>query len=325
VSVLVEVAGVVISAKAEAEPCALGNKPLAIACIPAFNEEETIGKVVLQSQRYVDKVVVCDDGSTDMTSEIAERLGAIVIRHKENRGKGSALRTLFAKVMKLEPDVVVILDADGQHDPSDIPRIIKPVLSGTCDVAIGNRYSGDRRSDVPFYRQRGLVVLNWFGKALKGSNVKDTQNGFRAYSLKGLKVVAGCESDGYSVESEQLILAEKNSLRVTEIPVRIRYKGLKNTSKKTPLTHGLGIIGFLLRTIVEERPLLLLGVPGLFSIIVGALFGAWMLQMYAASHYITTNIALASMAFILVGSFCLSTAITLYAFSRISQKLKRQE
>jgi glycosyltransferase involved in cell wall biosynthesis len=300
----------------------MDNKPLAVACIPAFNEEGTIAKVVLQSQCYVNKVVVCDDGSSDMTAEIAERLGAIVLRHKENRGKGSALRTLFTQAIKLEPDVVVIIDADGQHDPHDIPRIIKPILSGNYDVVIGNRYSGNLKSDVPLYRQRGLAVLNWFSKV---TNVKDTQNGFRAYSLKGLKVVASCESDGYSVESEQLILAQKNNLRVTEIPVAIKYKGLKNTSKKMPLTHGLGIIGFLLRKIVEERPLLFMGVPGIFSIIVGSLFGAWMLQIYAANHSITTNIALASIAFILMGLFLVSTAITLYAVSRINQKSKTEE
>jgi hypothetical protein len=132
--------------------------------------------------------------------------------------------------------------------------------------------------------------------------------------------VADCESNGYSVESEQLILATRKNLKVREVPVTTKYKGLESTSKKTPLTHGLGIIGFLLKMIVEERPLLFLGVPGVVSLLLGTAFGAWMLQIYAANHYITTNIALASIAFILIGFFCISAALTLYAILRIARK-----
>jgi len=303
----------------------MDKKPLVVACIPAFNEEKTIAKVVLQTQHYVDKVIVCDDGSTDMTAEIAERLGATVVKHDRNKGKGRALKTLFEEVASLEPEVTVVLDADGQHNPSDIPRLVEPIIKGESDITIGNRYAGNLRDAAPLYRQAGLAVINWANKAIKDSKVKDTQSGFRAYSFRALQAVANCESDGYSVESEQLILATRNNLRVREVPVTTKYRGLESTSKKTPLTHGLGIIGFLLKMIVEERPLLFLGVPGVVSLLVGTAFGAWMLQIYAANHYITTNIALASIAFILIGFFCLSTAITLYALSRINQNLKKEK
>jgi glycosyltransferase involved in cell wall biosynthesis len=303
----------------------MNKKPLVVACIPAFNEEKTIAKVVLQTQHYVDKVFVCDDGSTDMTAEIAERLGATVVKHEENKGKGRAMKTLFEEVTSLEPEVTVVLDADGQHNPSDIPRLVEPIIKGESDITVGNRYAGNLRAAAPLYRQAGLAVINWVNKAIKDSKVKDTQSGFRAYSFRALQAVADCESDGYSVESEQLILATRKNLKVREVPVTTKYRGLDSTSKKTPLTQGLGIIGFLLKMIVEERPLLFLGVPGVVSLLVGTVFGVWMLEIYATDHYITTNIALASIAFILIGFFCLSTAITLYALSRINQNLKREK
>jgi glycosyltransferase involved in cell wall biosynthesis len=93
----------------------INNKPFIIACIPAYNEEKTIAKVIIKTQKYVDKVIVCDDGSKDMTSEIAERLGAIVIKHERNMGKGEALRNLFKKAIELNADIVITLDGDGQH------------------------------------------------------------------------------------------------------------------------------------------------------------------------------------------------------------------
>ena len=99
-----------------------------IACIPAFDEEKSIAGVVLLAQRYVDKVIVCDDGSSDLTGEIAGRLGAEVICHDGNIGYGASLRSLFRKARELNADFVVTLDADGQHDPGDIPVLVKPVL-----------------------------------------------------------------------------------------------------------------------------------------------------------------------------------------------------
>ncbi|MEM2843728.1 MAG: glycosyltransferase family 2 protein, partial [Candidatus Bathyarchaeia archaeon] len=95
---------------------AKANKPFVIACIPAYNEEATIAKVIIQAQKYVDKVILCDDGSNDYTGLIAERLGAEVIKHERRLGKGAALRILFKKAEDLEAGIVVTLDADGQHD-----------------------------------------------------------------------------------------------------------------------------------------------------------------------------------------------------------------
>jgi len=293
-----------------------------IAGIPAYNEEKTIARVVLQAQRYVDMVIVCDDGSTDLTAEIAEKLGAKVLRHEKNMGKGFALKTLFAHALKLDPTVIVTLDADGQHDPSEIEKVVKPIIDGKADLVIGSRFVGESVLEASLYRKMGLRVINWLSRRASRSNVVDTQSGFRAYSPKAAQTMSAYDSSGYGVELEQLAKATENGLKVVEVPATVRYKGLEKTSKKHPLTHGQELILTVLRLIVEERPLVFLGVPGVFSLLTGVLFGLWMLQIYALEGRIVTNIALASMAFVLIGFFMVSTAITLYALIRLLAKTK---
>ena len=118
------------------------KKPFIVAVIPAFKEEENIAKVVLLTKKYVDLVIVGDDGSDDMTAEIAKALGAIVIRNNKNMGKGYTLKRLFNEALKLGADIIVTLDADGQHDPKYIPKLTEPIINGEADIVIGSRYHG---------------------------------------------------------------------------------------------------------------------------------------------------------------------------------------
>lgn len=295
-----------------------------VAGIPAYNEEKTIAKVIVLAQKHVDKVIICDDGSTDMTAQIAKRLGAEVLRHEKKLGKGSALRTLLLRAFELNPDVIVTLDSDGQHDPDQIPMLVKPIMAREADMVVGSRLVQGAITDIPLHRSLGLRLVNWLSRKTYNSHVKDTQSGFRAYSLNALKAVASYESNGYGVESEQLALAERSGLRIIEVPIAVKYKGLVQTSKKSPLPHFLELIGSILRLVVEERPLLFLGIPGIVSLFVGGLFGIWMLQLYALEGHIITNIALASLTFIIIGTFTLFTAITLYAIGRLAQKTSKQ-
>ena len=128
------------------------SKPFTIACIPAFNEEGRIASVIVRARRRVDAVVVCDDGSGDLTGEIAEGLGAVVVRHGRNLGKGAALRSAFLRARELGADVVVMLDADGQHDPEEIPGLVEPILKGAADMVVGSRYAEGSKTDAPLYR-----------------------------------------------------------------------------------------------------------------------------------------------------------------------------
>jgi hypothetical protein len=296
------------------------DKPFIVACIPAFNEEKTIAKVVLQARRYVDEVVVCDDGSTDMTADIAERLGATVVRHAKNLGYGAAIQSLFKRARKLNADVLVTLDADGQHDPAEISNVVKPVVDGVADIAIGSRFA-DRRLAVaiPWYRRAGIKLITKLVNNGSNRGILDAQSGFRAYNRKSLETLTMFEN-GMGVSVEVLMDATRRGLKICEVPCSCRYQTEVETSTHNPVRHGLDVVGSILKLVIEDKPLIMLGIPGILCLTTGAAFGVWMLQIYAIAHQITTNIALASIGFMMIGFFCLSTAITLYAISRLAKK-----
>lgn len=245
-----------------------GKKPITVACIPAYNEETSIGQVVLSTRNHVDLVVVCDDGSSDATGKIAEGLGAIVVRHDRNLGKGQAVKTLFQTAMQFNPDALVMLDADGQHDPNEIPNLTEPILIGKSDFVIGSRYIGAGETETPIYRRFGLKLLNSMFKRLNKIPVGDAQSGFRALSPKAVDSVCLFKMKGYGVDAELVVLAARNGITITEVPVTVRYKGLK-TSKKTPLLHGGELVYCIFEMAAQEHPLLYLGIPGLGLSIVG--------------------------------------------------------
>jgi glycosyltransferase involved in cell wall biosynthesis len=309
----------------EIQPFEIGSevkmKPFVVVGIPAFNEEHTIARIVLEAQKFADKVVVCDDGSTDYTARIAESLGADVVRHEKNGGYGASIKSLFLRAHELTADVFVTLDADGQHEPNEIPIVIKPIVEGEADVVIGSRFvDKNGTAEMPLYRQLGAKLITKMVNGSAKNGVTDSQSGFRAYSHIALDRLNFFE-DGMGASVEILLKASKNDLRIVEVPSTCKYNtGEGNTSSEHPVTHGMGVVFSLIRLIVEERPLLFLGVPSLFCLLAGVGFGLWMLQIYAIRQIIETNVALASVAFILIGFFLLSTAITLYAIARISEK-----
>jgi glycosyltransferase involved in cell wall biosynthesis len=302
------------------EAVSVGAKPFVVVGIPAFNEEHTIARVVLEAKRFADAVVVCDDGSSDLTGKIAKHLGADVVRHEENLGYGAALRSLFSRARELEADVLVTLDADGQHDPREVPVIVAPVIDGSGDVVVGSRFvNGRGSSDMPFYRRFGAKMIT---RMVNGStsNISDAQSGFRAYGREALERLGVSES-GMGASVELLLEARKSGLKVCEVACSCRYQnGGVSTSTVHPVRHGLDVVMSVVRFIVEEKPLLALGIPGLMCLFLGTGFGVWMLQIYSITHSIVTNVALASLAFVLIGFFMLSTSITLYAISRIRAK-----
>jgi glycosyltransferase involved in cell wall biosynthesis len=296
-------------------------RPLIVAAIPAFNVEKTIARLVLETQKFVDVVLVCDDGSEDLTGEIAERMGADVIRHERNLGYGAAIKTLFTMARELNADVLVTLDADGQHDPREIPRLIEPVLENKADIVLGSRFLSDKEKDneVPRYRGWGIKLISKLTGAASNHRFNDAQCGFRVYGRKALFGICLVEN-GMGASVEVLMKAKKNSLTVVEVPAEVKYKELERSSTQNALGHGAGVLMSILRLVVEEKPLMLLGFPGLIFLFAGTGFGIWMLKLFAEEQQIVTNIALASMAFILIGMFTVFTAITLYAISRQAQK-----
>ncbi len=321
----------VFSEDLNAETCikpnkSLEDKPFVVVAIPAYNEEATIAKVVLQAQKYADTVIVCDDGSTDMTAEIAERLGAEVLSHGCNMGYGASLKSLFRRALELDADVLVTLDADGQHDPSEVPNVVNPVVKGKADVVIGSRFINAKgTADMPLYRRFGAKLITKLVNGSSKGGVTDAQSGFRAYSHPALVSLSVSEA-GMGASVEILMAAKKNNLRICEVPGSCKYhNGDIATSTENPVSQGASVLMSIIRLVIEERPLAVLGVPSLVLLAAGVGFGVWMLQLYALTHGVETNIALASMAFILIGFFMLSTAITLYAISRLSKRVNGKQ
>jgi len=319
VEILVEVEGseMILAAIVDSE-----TKPFVVVGIPAFNEETAIARVILGAQKFANVVVVCDDGSSDLTGAIAKRLGAEVIKHKQNLGYGTAIKSLFTRARELGASVLVTLDADGQHDPKEIPNVVKPIVEGTADVVIGSRFIDFHGAEeMPFYRRIGVQLITKLVNGSSKNGVSDAQSGFRAYNGKALERLSFFES-GMGASVEILLEARKHDLKISEVPSSCKYRnGEIDTSTENPVRHGIGVIMSIIRLIVEERPLMFLGIPGLFSLITGISFGVWMVQLYATEHLIETNVALASLAFVIIGFFLLSSAITLYAISRLSKKM----
>jgi len=293
------------------------SRGLIVACIPAYNEEKTIARVVLLAQRHVDKVVVCDDGSLDLTADIAQGLGATVIRHDRNLGYGAAMQSLFRKARELDADVMLTLDGDGQHDAREIPKLIEPISVDKADIVVGSRLL-EGKNDIPPYRRLGIKFITKMSGRFENGRVSDAQSGFRAYSKKAIQGLR-LHENGMGASAEIMLRAKEKGFRVAEVPVETRYQGLE-TSTHNWLMHGASVIMSIVRVVVEERPLVYLGIPGVMFLIIGMFFGLWLLQIYALQREIMTNMALASLAFILIGIFAVFTAITLYAIARSAEK-----
>ncbi|NEU58163.1 glycosyltransferase family 2 protein [Halorussus sp. MSC15.2] len=231
----------------------LGNAHLVVG-IPAYNEESAIGSTVLGVQRWADEVVVVDDGSTDRTPAILAQADVTVLRHESNRGKGAAVRTLFAHTRHTDCDALVMLDADGQHDPTDIPALAEPVVEGEADMVIGSRYlTDDARDETPAYRRVGQVVLDYCTSRVTGSDLTDTQSGFRAFSPESLERLS-ITTDGMGVESEMIDSATNEGLTITERAIDARYENLEGQTHN-PVKHGLAVMLFLVRLLKRRRPI----------------------------------------------------------------------
>ena len=190
--------------------------------IPAFNEEKNIGAIVAKLKIKYDHVIVCDDGSSDMTQTIALSLGATVVKHPKNLGYGAAIKTIFNEVKKTDGDILVTFDADGQHQISEIDSVLKPLFENKADIVIGSRFLGTTKN-LPKYRKIGIKTITSLTNAVTGSNLSDTQSGFRAYSKKVLNEIFPTES-GMGISTEILIKSLKKQMKIVEVPITISYE-----------------------------------------------------------------------------------------------------
>jgi len=286
------------------------EKSRIVACIPALNREKTIASVVIQAMRFVDRVVVCDDGSADLTGEIARSLGAVVVRHEKNMGYGAAIASLFREARRLDADIAVTLDGDGQHDPSQIPRLVEPLMSGEADFVIGSRFlKGEDAAMVPGYRKVGLKLITSLASNASYHGLTDAQSGFRAYGRKFLEAVSVNE-EGMGVSTEILLKAKENGFRVVEVPVTISYD--EDSSTHNPIKHGLNVVLSTVKQQSIRSPLLFYGLPGFLSLIVSLIFWVWTLHIFSITRSIETNITLIALGTTIVGLMLMTTGILLW-------------
>jgi glycosyltransferase involved in cell wall biosynthesis len=294
-------------------------KPFVVACIPAYNEEKSIARVVIEAQRYVDRVIVCDDGSNDLTGEIARRLGAEVIRHERNMGYGAALSSLFKAARELGASAMVVLDADLQHNPNDIPRLLSPIVEGEADIVIGSRFLNEE-DNVPRIRGLGIKLITRLAKGVSYGDLSDAQSGFRAYGRRAIESINPSEL-GMGASTEILLKAKECGLRVKELPIKISY-GVENPSTQNPIIHGLDVVLSIVKYLSMRRPLIFYGAPGMVALMVALFFWVWTLQIFASTRQITTNIALIALSATIVGLMLLTTAVILWVLISVVREAK---
>ena len=281
--------------------------------VPAFNEEKNIAAIIVQLKKKYDDILICDDGSSDMTQTIASSLGALVVRHNKNLGYGAAIKTIFNEAKKLNGDILVTFDADGQHEISEIDSVLKPIIENKAEIVIGSRFLGNTK-DLPKYRKFGIKTITGLTNTMTGSNITDAQSGFRAYSKKVLTEISPTES-GMGISTEILIKSLKKQMKLLEVPITISYEN--NSHSQEPISHGASVILSTIKHVAIERPLLYYGVTGLCFLIIGLVFGSWAIQIYSEQKVVMTNIALIGIGGVILGTILLIAGTILYSIVNV--------
>lgn len=201
--------------------------------IPAYNEEKRIKEVIQKTKKYSKSIIVVDDGSKDSTYKVAKKLNIVALKHIVNLGKGAALKTGCDYAIKNSAKRLIVLDADAQHDPKEIPKFIKNL--NKVDIVFGYRKLNE---DMPFILKFGNGVIRSVTKILYNINLKDTQSGYRAFTAQAYKKIRWNSCD-YSMESEMITKAGKHHLKYVEIPIQTIYS---DKYKGTTIIDGIKIV-----------------------------------------------------------------------------------
>jgi len=287
--------------------------------IPAFNEGKNIASILLKLKKISKDIIVCNDGSTDLTGNIAEELGANVIHHKKNLGYGAGIRSIFLKAQEMNADILITFDADGQHRIEDIDSVLKPMINNEADIIIGSRFL-DKNNEIPKYREIGIKAITSITNSSIGKKLSDSQSGFRGYNKKILDSIVPSDS-GMGVSTEILIKAAKKKFRIIEVPIVVSYEG--DTSTHNPVSHGASVILSTIKFTSIEHPLKFYGISGIFFLVLGLSFLFWTIQLFTESGKVVTNISLIGIGGIVIGIILLVTATILYSIiSVVREKTK---
>ncbi len=285
-----------------------------LVILPAYNEELSIGNMVLRARQHADHIIVVDDGSTDHTSEVAKLAGAEIIRHTFNKGKGAALKTGFEEASRIGAKVIVTMDADGQHDPEEISKLIGPIIAGQADVVNGSRYLNGNGGNTPFYRRIGQNVLDKATNLNSGLNITDTQSGFRAFAKHALPTFKFKQS-GFGIESEMLMEAANAGLKIKELGIEVRY-GV-NCSTENPVSHGVSVLVNVLHNIELNKPQYYFTVPAMLAVSVALMMGLNFLQRFYHGGSLEMRPTLLVILLALITTFMILLELYLHSMSRL--------
>lgn len=301
-----------------------GDKAHVLVTIPAYNEEIAIASLVLRAQRYADEVVVIDDASTDSTVELAREAGASVFENDENRGKGHSVQRAFKHARKVDADVLVLMDGDGQHNSDEIPDLIEPILQHGSDVDIALGYRSGEMTEMPAWRKVGKRVLDYVTATAVGTPemLTDSQCGFRAFSKDAIEAMAeNLNEEEFGTESEQLLVARDTGLSIQNVAVHCRYDGIHGANTKDPFSHGFGVLRRIIEMTTQRRPLMFMGIPSMALVLASVLLGIETFQLYNASGYFSIPYALGTATLGILGTFGLLISTMLNLMATFEDKL----
>ena len=282
--------------------------------IPAFNEEKNIAKMIVKLKKIYDEIIVCNDGSADLTGEIAENLGAIVINHKQNLGYGAGINSIIKKSKEIDTDILVTFDADGQHKVEDVKKVIEPIKNGDADLVIGSRFLSKTKEKIPEYRKIGINIITKVTNAGLKKKITDSQSGFRAYS-KDLISKLDISDMGMGISTEILIKTNSLGFRITEIPITILYEG--KTSTQNPISHGTSVLFSTIKYTSIEHPLKFYGIPSLIFFVIGLSFTFLSIDYYMEVGRINPNVTIVAAGTTAIAVILLVASVLLYSLANI--------
>lgn len=294
-----------------------------IVIIPAYNEEKTIAQVIREIPRQIEginkiEVLVIDDGSTDNTIQEAKNTGAVVVSHKKNEGLGFAFSTGIKEALKMGADIIVNIDADGQFDPKEIPKLVKPILEKKAEMVAGSRFEDKATiSQIPFARRWGNKAFTSLINILTREKFTDTQCGFRAYSREA---VLRLNLFGKFTYTQEVFLDLVNKgLKIEQVPITVKYYKERQAKISSSLfKYFLQTIIIILRTFRDYKPLVFFGIPGVSIFGAGIIF--WLYSfIYWLIHHQTTPIKM----YFFVGTGLVIFGFLLTVLALIADMLKR--
>lgn len=276
-----------------------------VIMIPAYNEEEKIGNVIRDIPKNIEgikeiEIIVINDGSTDNTYKVANENGTHIISHSHNMGLGITFHSGMKKALEIGADIIVNIDADGQFDPNDIPKLIEPIMKNDADFVTATRFlDKNLLPDMPRIKIFGNKLFTYIINKITGQHFTDTQCGFRAFSRE-TALRLNLFSEFTYTQEVFLDLVNKN-MRIKEIPIKVKYyKNRKSKVVKNYFVYGIKALTIIIRAVRDSRPLTFFGIFGLVFLVTGFITGSWLFVRWLTTRIVSPYTSLVNVTAILL-------------------------